>query len=95
MMLINISMNDENELLPSIEDILIKPEDLLRDIKALVLNNRMNYLEAVVYYCQKNNYDIEAVAKTIPQSLRTLVEDSAKKLKLFKKIHNNSKSLPI
>lgn len=95
MMLINISMTDENELLPSIEDILIKPEDLLCDIKALVLNNRMNYLEAVVYYCQKNNYDIEAVAKTIPQSLRTLVEDSAKKLKLFKKIHNNSKSLPI
>jgi len=94
-MLINISMTDENELLPSIEDILIKPEDLLCDIKALVLNNRMNYLEAVVYYCQKNNYDIEAVAKTIPQSLRTLVEDSAKKLKLFKKIHNNSKSLPI
>lgn len=95
MMLINISMTDENELLPSIEDILIKPEDLLRDIKALVLNNRMHYLEAVVYYCQKNNYDIEAVAKTIPQSLRTLVEESAKKLKLFKKIHNNSKSLPI
>jgi len=94
-MLINISMTDENELLPSIEDILITAEDLLRDIKALVLNNRMHYLEAVVYYCQKNNYDIEAVAKTIPQSLRTLVEESAKKLKLFKKIHNNSKSLPI
>lgn len=93
MMLLNIAMT--NDLLPSIEDILIKPEDMLRDIKEIVANTKMDYLSATVYYCQKNNYDIEAVAKTIPQSLRTLVEESAKKLKLFKKIHNNSQSLPI
>ena len=91
-MLLNIAMT--NDLLPSIEDILIKPEDMLRDIKEIVANTKMDYLSATVYYCQKNNYDIEAVAKTIPQSLRTLVEESAKKLKLFKKIHN-SQSLPI
>lgn len=93
MMLLNIPM--ETEFLPSIEDMIIKPEDMLRDIKEIVANTKMDYLSATVYYCQKNNYDIESVAKTIPQSLKTLIEESAKTMRLFKKIHNNSKSLPI
>ena len=94
MMLLNIT-NMDSELLPSIEDMIVRPEDMLMDIKEIVANTKMDYLSATVYYCQKNNYDIEAVAKTIPQSLRTLIEESAKTMRLFKKIHNNSKSLPI
>ncbi len=91
-MILNIPMTND---LPNIEDIIIKPEDILREVKDLALNNKMNYLEATVYYCEKNNFDLEAVSRTIPQSLRTLIEQSAKELRLFKKSHNSSNTLPI
>jgi hypothetical protein len=91
-MILNIPMTNE---LPKIEDILIKPEDILREVKDIVSSYRMNYLEATVYYCEKNNYDTEAISKIIPQSLKTLIEQSAKELRLFKKNHNNVKTLPI
>jgi len=83
-----------NEL-PNIEDILIKPEDILKDVTNIVLLHKMNYLEATAYYCEKNNYDTESISRIIPSSLRSLIEQSAKELKLLKKKYNRSNSLPI
>jgi hypothetical protein len=55
----------------------------------------MNYLEATAYFCEKNNYDTTSISKIIPQSLRALIEQSAKDLKLLKKKYNNSNTLPL
>jgi hypothetical protein len=84
-----------NNEIPNIEDILVKPEFLLSTINEIVHQHKMNYLEATVYYCEKNNYDLESISKIIPQSLRTLIEESAKELRLFKKIYNQNNTLPI
>jgi hypothetical protein len=83
-----------NEL-PNIEDILIRPEQILVDVTDIVHKYKMNYLEATAYYCEKNNYDTTSISKIIPQSLRALIEQSAKDLKLLKKKYNNSNTLPI
>lgn len=91
-MILNQIMTNE---LPNIEDILIKPEDILTEVNEIVTNHKMDYLEATAFYCEKNNYDIESISKIIPQSLKSLIETSAMKNRLFKRIHNNRRTLPI
>ena len=41
----------------------ITPEQLVQDINDIAYRNRMNYIDATVYYCEKNNLDIESVGK--------------------------------
>jgi|LakMenE01Jun11ns_1017448.scaffolds.fasta_scaffold9957393_10 hypothetical protein len=91
-MILNQTMTNE---LPNIEDIIIKPEDILREVTEIVQQYKMNYLEATAYFCEKNNYDTTSISKIIPQSLRALIEQSAKDLKLLKKKYNNSNTLPL
>lgn len=83
-----------NREINSIDDILIRPEDILREVKEIVQKHKMNYLEATAFFCEKNNYDVVAISSIIPQSLRTLIESSAQELKLLKKKHRNS-TLPL
>ena len=70
-------------------------EQLVQDIDDIVRRNRMNYIDAMVFYCEKNNFDVEALAKMIPSSLRSKVEESARQTKMLKKQYYNISTLPI
>ena len=70
-------------------------EQLVQDIDDIVRRNRMNYIDAIVFYCEKNNFDVEALAKMIPSSLRSKVEESARKTKMLKKQYYRISTLPI
>jgi len=70
-------------------------EQLVQDIDDIVRRNRMNYIDAIVFYCEKNNFDVEALAKMIPSSLRSKVEESARKTKMLKKQYYKISTLPI
>jgi ribosomal silencing factor RsfS len=70
-------------------------EQLVQDIDDIVRRNRMNYIDAMVFYCEKNNFDVEALAKMIPSSLRSKVEESARKTKMLKKQYYRISTLPI
>ena len=80
--------------LPSIEDIVLKPEEILKSVNELVEKFNMNYLEATTHFCEKNNYDPLAISKIIPSSLRSKIESSARELRLLKKEYNG-RSLPL
>lgn len=77
------------------DEIEIAPEQLLIDIKNIVAEYKMNYIDATVYYCENRGYDIESISKIIPSPLRGLIEESAKSMKLLKKEFNISSSLPL
>ena len=42
----------------------------LKDIEVLVSEKKMEYIDAVVYYCEKNNMEIETAAQLIKQNQR-------------------------
>ena len=44
-------------------------ETFSKDIEDLVEEYDMDYLEAAVYYCEKNNIEIETAASIIKQNL--------------------------
>ena len=45
-------------------------EKFLAEIKKLVLDFNMDYLDAVVYYCERNNLEVETAASIIRSNLK-------------------------
>ena len=70
-------------------------EQLLEDIEGIVTRHRMNYIDAIVFYCDKNQFDIESLATLIPSSLRSKVEESARQTRMLKKQYYQIGTLPI
>jgi len=45
-------------------------KEFLKEIEALVIEKKMEYIDAVVYYCDKHNMEIETAAQLIKQNQR-------------------------
>lgn len=45
-------------------------KEFLKEIEILVDEKKMEYIDAVVYYCDKNNMEIETAAQLIKQNQR-------------------------
>ena len=57
-----------------------------QDVEKLVLNNSdMNYIDAVVHYCEINEIEIESVSKLISKPLKEKLKYDAQKLNFMKK----------
>ena len=83
--LLNIEMPDQSELNKAINDKFVSKEKFASDIEALVLNTSMNYIDAIVLYCEKNGIEIESVAKLISKPLKDKVKIDATELNYLKK----------
>ena len=57
-----------------------------QDVEKLVLNNNdMNYIDAVIHYCETNEIEIESVSKLISKPLKEKLKFDAQKLNFIKK----------
>lgn len=43
-------------------------QDFIKDIDSLVESHHLDYIDAVVYYCEKNNIEIETAASLVKSS---------------------------
>ena len=56
------------------------------EIETLVLHNKdMNYIDAIVYFCDKNSLDLESVPKLIPKPLKEKIKYEASELNFLKR----------
>jgi hypothetical protein len=74
---------DINELLP--DDEIVTPEQLYEDVSCIREVMKLNWIESFVFFCEKNNYDIDNLTKIIPPSLKLAIEEEAISLHLLKK----------
>ncbi len=57
-----------------------------QDVEKLVLNNSdMNYIDAVIHYCEVNEIEIESVSKLVSKPLKEKLKYDAQKLNFMKK----------
>lgn len=62
------------------------PSKFAQEIECLVhANHDMNYIDAVVYFCEKNNIDLESVPKLISKPLKEKLKCDAMELNFLKK----------
>jgi hypothetical protein len=76
----------ENELEKALEDKFFCPSKFAQEIENLVqVNAEMNYIDAIVYFCEQNNIDVESVPKLISKPLKEKLKYEAMELNFLKK----------
>ncbi len=76
----------ETELEKVMESKFFCPSKFAENIESLVLNNKdMNYIDAIVHFCDQNNLDVESVPKLISKPLKEKIKCDAQQLNFMKK----------
>ena len=53
--------------------------------KLVLLNKDMNYIDAIVHFCEQNSIDVESVPKLIPKPLKEKIKYDAQQLNFMKR----------
>jgi hypothetical protein len=76
----------ENELEKVLESKFFCPSRFAQEIENLVqVNIEMNYIDAIVYFCEQNNIDLEFVPKLISKPLKEKIKYEAMELNFLKR----------
>ena len=84
----------KNELEKVMESKFFSSAGFADEIESLVkVNKDMNYIDAIVHFCDKNGVDVEAVPKLIPKPLKEKIKYEASELNFLKR--SSRAKLPI
>ena len=76
----------ENELEKVMESKFFCPARFAEAIEKLVLLNKdMNYIYAIIHFCEQNNIDVESVPKLISKPLKEKIKYEAQELNFLKR----------
>jgi len=76
----------ENELEKAIENKFFCLTKFAQQIEELVqINIEMNYIDAIIYFCEQNSVDLESVPKLISKPLKDKIKFEAMELNFLKK----------
>lgn len=76
----------ENELEKALESKFFCPSRFAQEIENLVqINIEMNYIDAIIHFCEQNNIDLESVPKLISKPLKEKIKYEAMELNFLKK----------
>ena len=79
-------MPEKNELEKVMASKFFCPAKFAENIESLVLENKdMNYIDAIVHFCDQNNIDVESVPKLISKPLKEKIKCDAQELNFMKK----------
>ena len=76
----------ENELEKVLESKFFCPARFAEEIEKLVLLNAdMNYIDAIVHFCEQHSLDLESVPKLISKPLKEKIKYDAQQLNFMKR----------
>ena len=76
----------ENELEKALENKFFCPSRFVQEIENLVKDNAdMNYIDAIIYFCEKNSIDLESVPKLVTKPLKEKIKYEAMELNFLSK----------
>ena len=72
-------------MLEALENKFMTAAKFSQDVEKIALDNSMNYIDAIIHYCEKNEIEIESVPKLISKPLKEKLKFDAQKLNYIKK----------
>jgi|TARA_B100002019_G_scaffold74181_1_gene64113 hypothetical protein len=78
-------MDDIKTLEEFLEENFMTPTKFADEIETLVKYHDVNYIEAIVEFCDMNSIEIETVSKLISKPLKEKIKYEAQKLNYIKK----------
>ena len=88
-------MPDQNELNKAINDKFVSKEKFAADIEAIVLSTSMNYIDAILFFCEKENIEVESVSKLMTKPLKEKLKVDATQLSFMKNKGGSKAKLPL
>tara|TARA_R100000234_G_scaffold96592_1_gene64911 strand:- start:240 stop:500 length:261 start_codon:yes stop_codon:yes gene_type:complete len=85
---------EKNELEKVLESKFFCPARFAQEIEGLVqVNTEMNYIDAIIHFCEQNSIDLESVPKLISKPLKEKIKYEASELNFLKR--SSRAKLPI
>ena len=86
-MLINLfdSMPNQKAIDEALNSKFISKDKFASDIEALVLNTKLNYIDAIVQYCEQNEIELDTVNKLVSKPLKEKLKVEAMDLNFLRK----------
>jgi hypothetical protein len=78
-------MESNKELEEVIENKFLTPSKFALEIENIVISEKMNYIDAICYFCEINSLEIESVTKLISKPLKERLKWDATRLNFMKK----------
>jgi hypothetical protein len=83
---IKIEYMETNEKLEQvIENKFLTPSKFALEIEKIVIEENINYIDAIVHYCEINNLEVESVTKLISKPLKERLKWDATRLNFMKR----------
>ena len=78
-------MEPSKELEKAIESKFLPPQKFAIEIEKIVAEEQLNYIDAIVHYCDINSLEVESVTKLISKPLKERLKWDAIRLNFMKK----------
>jgi ATP-dependent Clp protease ATP-binding subunit ClpA len=78
-------MEPNKELEKAIESKFLTPSKFALEIEKIVAEEKLNYIDAIVHYCEVNELEVESVTKLVSKSLKERLKYDAISLNFMKK----------
>jgi len=85
-------MNDK--IKEEIDSKFLCPQKFAQDIESLVKECKINYIDAIVTYCEENSIEIDTISKLVSKPLKEKLKNDAIELNFLKKTTRAAK-LPL
>lgn len=84
-------MEIDTELNKILKSKFLSPDRFSLDIERYVRDNKCNYIEGIVQYCEENDIEIEKVTKLLSKPLKEKLKNDAVQLNFLKKVIKSKK----
>ena len=78
-------MEPNKELEKAIANKFVTQQKFALDIEKIVVDEKINYIDAIIHYCEINNIEVESVTKLISKPLKERLKWDAIRLNFMKK----------
>ena len=78
-------MEPTKELEKAIESKFLTPQKFAIEIEKIVAEENLNYIDAIVYYCESNNLEVDSITKLMSKPLKEKLKYDAQELNFMKK----------
>ncbi len=77
-------MEPNKELEQAIASKFLTPQKFAMEIEKIVAEEQFNYIDAICYYCEVNNLEVESITKLISKPLKEKLKWDATQLNFMK-----------
>jgi len=81
----NMQQPEEKDLNKMIENKFYCSKKFAVEIEDIVKNSNMSYIDAIVFFCEKNSLDVEVIPKLMSKPLKEKLKAEAMELNFLKK----------